>query len=161
MVWKLGFWAGKTITWRFLNMDFFRKAKAREKRKTFDRKWKVTQLLCLLTYKWFCFINFFLSIFETVRNYSVEITALRKQEDLRMQVHETESLTLAKSSTAVIDVLRREFKDLRTETGEKIVRLEGSIVELSRECQQVCICIHKHKLFLIFKKYIILYACSG
>ena len=72
-----------------------------------------------------------------IRNYSVEISALKKQEELRMQVHETESLTLSKSSTAVIDVLRKEYKDLRTETEEKIIRLEGSIVELSRECQQV------------------------
>ena len=63
-----------------------------------------------------------------------------------MQVHETESLTLAKSSTAVIDVLRKEFKDLRAETGEKIVRLEGSIVELSRECQQVCVFLFTRKI---------------
>ena len=77
---------------------------------------------------------------------------------MRMQVHETESLTLAKSSTAVIDVLRKEFKDLRTETDEKIVRLEGSIVELSRECQQVSIYFYKKNIFLYLR--IILFCTS-
>ena len=100
----------------------------------------------------FFFCLFFkkkLTIFylNLLRNYSVEISALKKQEELRMQVHETESLTLSKSSTAVIDVLRKEYKDLRTETEEKIIRLEGSIVELSRECQQVSKNNSARKLF--------------
>lgn len=70
------------------------------------------------------------------RNQAVEIAALKKQDELRMITHETESFTLSKSAKEVIDVMRRELHEVRVATEEKIIRLESSIVELSRECQQ-------------------------
>lgn len=86
------------------------------------------------------------------RNQAVEIAALKKQDELRMITHETESFTLSKSAKEVIDVMRRELHEVRVATEEKIIRLESSIVELSRECQQADFLSWGIRLFVFLKR---------
>lgn len=67
----------------------------------------------------------------------LQLDALRAQEKVAVVTHETETKTITNCSTDVINVMRDHLSEYREQSEAKIVELDKSIINLSRECQKV------------------------
>lgn len=75
--------------------------------------------------------------FKPFQHFQAEIQLRETQIEQAITVHEQESLALRFSTMSIIDEVRRHLDAHRHRSQEKIDTLESSIVELSRECQNV------------------------
>ncbi|KAJ1433290.1 hypothetical protein B484DRAFT_478420 [Ochromonadaceae sp. CCMP2298] len=67
----------------------------------------------------------------------MQLSALRKGNAVAEATHETETKTITVCSIDVIDVMRQHLHEHREQSRSRIIELDASIINLSRECQKV------------------------